>query len=292
MCKIAMCLPSNTMFRWTFSSNPRILYGHKQPICLTRSELLRYSSRIEGWPPSLAAFCLMRFGITIHGGNMTGKSHSIFDAVKHAVFEDEPEPPHTSAAGSPNQAAFAAPLGHSAVETPPEVSPVHPVESGTVPDDDAVYQRLLAKTNFEATDAATTIHKFLDPLKAIPDSVMPPNIKFKTAVVQAGAQAGLTEESILAAFDRLKAQLQLEQDAFADKAHQFEAREIASRQDRIGQISSQISALQQELANLSGELVAAQGKSSHVQSQFAAAAQRRAMEIEQQKAQYASLLKG
>jgi predicted nucleic acid-binding Zn-ribbon protein len=121
---------------------------------------------------------------------------------------------------------------------------------------------------------------------------MPPNIKFKTAVVQAGAQAGLTEESVLTAFDRLKAQLQQEQDAFAEKARQFEAREISSRQDRIGQITNQISTLQQELANLSGELVAAQGKSTRAQSQFTAAAQRRAMEIEQQKAQYASLLKG
>jgi hypothetical protein len=226
---------------------------------------------------------------------MTGKSHSIFDAVKHAVFEDEPEPSHNPATGSPTQTSFVAPLTHSPVtsQVAQEAStPARPLESGAVPDDDSAYQRLLSRTNFEATDVASTIHKFLDPLKAIPDSVMPPNIKFKTAVVQAGAQAGLTEESVLTAFDRLKAQLQQEQDAFAEKARQFEAREISSRQDRIGQITNQISTLQQELANLSGELVAAQGKSTRAQSQFTAAAQRRAMEIEQQKAQYASLLKG
>jgi hypothetical protein len=229
---------------------------------------------------------------------MTEKSHSIFDAVKHAVFEDEPEPSHTPAGSSAGNAAYIAQPTRSAFTSQSfgavqEVSnAVHPIDSGTVPDDDSAYQRLLSKTNFEATDAASTIHKFLDPLKAIPDAVMPPNIKFKTAVVQAGAQAGLTEESVLSAFDRLKAQLQQEQDAFAEKARQFESREISSRQDRIGQITSQISALQQELANLSGELVAAQGKSTRAQSQFTAAAQRRAMEIEQQKAQYASLLKG
>lgn len=228
---------------------------------------------------------------------MTGKSHSILDAVKHAVFEDEPEPSHTPAAASSTQPAHVAPLAHSAVaqtfEAPSPVSALaSPIDSGTVPDDDSVYQRLLSKTNFETTDAAATIHKFLDPLKAIPDSVMPPNIKFRTAVVQASAQAGLTEESILASFDRLKAQLQQEQDVFTEKARQFEAREISSRQDRIGQITSQISTLQQELANLSGELVAAQGKATHAQSQFTAATQRRALEIEQQKAQYASLLKG
>lgn len=229
---------------------------------------------------------------------MTGKSHSFLDAMKHVVFEDEPEAPHQPAAASPTHAPAGAPSAHPvAPETtsyePPsiETTPI-PIETGAVPDDDQVYKRLLARTDFESTDVATTIHKFLDPLKVIADSVMPPNVKFKTAVLQASAQAGLTEAGILSAFDHLKAQLQQEQDAFEEKARQFASREVASRQDRIAQISSQISQLQQELANLSGELVEAQGKATHAQSQFTAAAQRRAIEIEQQKAQYASLLKG
>jgi predicted nucleic acid-binding Zn-ribbon protein len=121
---------------------------------------------------------------------------------------------------------------------------------------------------------------------------MPPNIKFRTAVLQAQAQAGLTQDGILAVFDTLKARLQQELDAFNAKAQQFVAREITGRQDRIGQISTQITQLQQQLAQLSGELVDAQGKSTHVQSQFAAAAQRRSSEIEQQKSQYAALLRG
>lgn len=167
-----------------------------------------------------------------------------------------------------------------------------PIETGTVPDDDQVYKKLLAKTDFEATDVAATIHKFLDPLKVIADSVMPPNVKFKTAVLQASAQAGLNETVILGTFDRLKGQLQQEQDAFEEKARQFASREISNRQDRMTQIASQISQLQQELAGLSGELVEAQGRASRAQSQFNAAAQRRAIEIEQQRVQYASLLKG
>ena len=234
-----------------------------------------------------------------HGRNMTGKSHNILDAVKHAVFEDEPEPTHKPEVS--NAAASAPVFAQPAINTiqptgfePPPMSTaaIQPIDTGTVPDDDAVYQRLLSKTNFETTDAATTIHKFLDPLKAIPDSVMPPNVKFKTAVLQASAQAGLTGDSILAAFDHLKVQLQQEQTAFDEKARQFASREVSSRQDRIAQISSQITGLQQELANLSGELVEAQGKATHAQSQFSAAAQRRLIEIEQQRAQYASLLKG
>lgn len=234
---------------------------------------------------------------------MTGKSHSILDAVKHAVFEDEPEAPHQPAAASPTHTAPAAPAAHTvapvvsfetpAIEsTPIENTKIRPIESGTVPDDNEVYKRLLAKTDFESTDIATTIHKFLDPLKVIADAVMPPNVKFKTAVLQASAQAGLTEAGILSAFDHLRAQLEQEQNAFDEKARQFADREIANRQERIAEITNQISQLQQELSNLSGELVEAQGKATHAQTQFTAAAQRRAIEIEQQKAQYASLLKG
>ena len=218
----------------------------------------------------------------------TGKPHNILDAVKHAVFEEEPESPPKPATAVPVQSTPA----HPVVPSSPAQAVSSPIESGTVPDDDQVYKKLLAKTDFEGTDVAATIHKFLDPLKVIADSVMPPNVKFKTAVLQASAQAGLNEAAILGAFDRLKAQLQQEQDTFEEKARQFAGREVSSRQDRIAQITSQISQLQQELAGLSGELVEAQGKASRAQSQFNAAAQRRAIEIEQQKAQYASLLKG
>lgn len=229
---------------------------------------------------------------------MTGKSHSILDAVKHAVFEDEPEAPHKPTAPSVAETPSATLSVHTVApvasfEAPSiESTPIQPIETGTVPDDDQVYKRLLAKTDFEGSDVAATIHKFLDPLKVIPDSVMPPNVKFKTAVLQASAQAGLTEAGILSAFDRLKGVLQQEQDVFEEKARQFENAEVASRQDRIAQVTSQVSQLQQELAKLSGELVEAQGKATRAQSQFAAAVQRRSIEIEQQKSQYASLLKG
>jgi chromosome segregation ATPase len=121
---------------------------------------------------------------------------------------------------------------------------------------------------------------------------MPSNVKFKTAVIQATAQAGLTADGILGTFDTLKTKLQQEHDAFGQKAQQFSAREVSGRQDQIQKITEQISELQQELARLSNELVDAQGKSTHAQSQFEAAVQRRASELEQQKALYTSLLKG
>jgi hypothetical protein len=232
---------------------------------------------------------------------MTEK-HGFLETLKHVAFEDEPAPPekHTPAQAPP---AFASPPFSAPAFSAPMAAPFDagaaspapyalPIDAGVVPDNDSVYQTLLTKTDFEGTPAAATIHKFLDPLKAIPDTVMPSNVKFKTAVIQATAQAGLTEDGILGTFDSLKAKLQQEKDAFGGKSQQFAAREVAGRQDQIQKITEQITELQQELARLSNELVDAQGKATHAQSQFEAAVQRRGSELEQQRALYASLLKG
>ena len=133
---------------------------------------------------------------------MPTNKHGLIDSLKHMAFEDEPEKPEThekpSATTTPAAAqsfgtaahafapAAAAPIfGPEAASAPPPVSYPMPIDTGVVPDNDEVYQRLLSKTDFEGTDVAATIHKFLEPLKAIPDTVMPPNIKFKTAVLQA-----------------------------------------------------------------------------------------------------------
>jgi len=226
---------------------------------------------------------------------MTEK-HGFLEALKHVAFEDEPAPPvkHAPPPAAPGTApdTFASPAMAASAQPLAYTAPAAPIDTGMVPDSDAVYQTLLAKTDFETTSVASTIHKFLDPLKAIPDTVMPANIKFKTAVLQATAQAGLTEDGILGAFETLKSKLQQKKDAFGGKAQLFAAKEVKGRQDQIQQISEQISGLQQELARLSNELVEAQGKSTRAQSQFEAAVQRRGSEIEQQKALYASLLRG
>ncbi len=222
---------------------------------------------------------------------MTGK-HGFLETLKEVAFEDEPAPPAkpTPAPAAPAFSGFAPAPPNVTASSP--ASFALPIDAGVVPDSDAVYQALLSRTDFESTPTAATIHKFLDPLKAIPDSVMPSNVKFKTAVIQATAQAGLTQDGILSTFDTLTAKLQQEKDSFSGKSQQFAAREVAGRQDQIQKITEQITQLQQQLAQLSNELVDAQGKATHAQSQFEAAVQRRASELEQQKELYASLLKG
>ena len=160
-----------------------------------------------------------------------------------------------------------------------------------------VYKKILAKTDFQATPIAATIHKYLDPLSAIPS--MDERTRFKTAVVQARAQEGLTEEKILATFDGLKVALQNEQESFAATAETTKEREITNRQKKVQEVTDaiaakqrEISELQQQLSEMSTDLVEAQGKIQRAQSQFTIAAQRRAVEIDQEKTKYASLLKG
>src|SRR5271165_271475 len=232
-------------------------------------------------------------------------SNKFFDGIKHVIIEDDdPKPegqgqaqahaqPHTEAA--PAVAPPVASFTDSAVYQPVSV----PTMSTQPLSEEAehVYQRILAKTNFNATQVAATIHKYLDPLSAI--ASLDERTRFKTAVIQAKAQEGLSQEKILATFDGLKVALQNEQESFAASAEATKQHEIAERQkkvqeitDAISQKQKEIAQLQQRLSDVSTELVAAQGKIQRAESQFTIAAQRRALEIDQEKAKYVSLLQG
>ncbi|MGP0019721.1 MAG: hypothetical protein ACLPHP_14200 [Candidatus Sulfotelmatobacter sp.] len=232
-------------------------------------------------------------------------SNKFFDGIKHVIIEDDdPKPegqgqgqahpqPHTEAV--PVVAPPVAASMDSAVYQPVSV----PAMSTQPMSEEAehVYQRILAKTNFNATQVAATIHKYLDPLSAI--ASLDERTRFKTAVVQAKAQEGLSQEKILATFDGLKVALQNEQESFAASASATKQREIDDRQkkvqevtDAIAQKQKEIAQLQQRLTDVTSELVGAQGKIQRAESQFTIAAQRRALEIDQEKAKYVSLLQG
>jgi hypothetical protein len=225
-------------------------------------------------------------------------SNKFFDGIKHVIIEDDdPKPegqaqhPHTEAV-SP----VAVPVAAS-VDTYQAVS-ASPVSTQPMSEEtEHCYQRILAKTNFAGTQVYATIHKYLDPLSAIPS--LDERMKFKTAVIQAKAQEGLSQEKILATFDGLKVALQNEQESFAASAAATKQREIDDRQkkvqevtDAIAQKQKEIAQLQQRLSEVTTDLVAAQGKIQRAESQFTIAAQRRALEIDQEKAKYVSLLQG
>jgi chromosome segregation ATPase len=230
-------------------------------------------------------------------------SNKFIDSLKHVIIEDDdpktegqaqahPQP-HTEPPSPVPPSTSAPPMERSAEQSAYQTMSGQPMSEET----EHVYQRILAKTNFAATQVSATIHKYLDPLSAIP--ALDERTKFKTAVIQAKAQEGLSQEKILATFDGLKVALQNEQESFAASAEQTKQQEIANRQkkvqeitDAISQKQKEIAQLQQRLSEVTTELVGAQGKIQRAESQFTIAAQRRALEIDQEKARYLSLLQG
>jgi chromosome segregation ATPase len=225
------------------------------------------------------------------------------DSIKHVIIEDDDpkaatqQPKaHAPSEMTPANSAPAAASHESSHEADREIS--HDTSAAPMSEEtEHVYQRILAKTDFAATQVAITIHKYMDPLSVIPS--LDERTKFKTAVIQARAQEGLTQEKILATFDGLKVALQNEQESFAASAETTKQQEIAGRQKRVQEIGDAISQkqkeiaqLQQRLADVTTELVGAQGKIQRAESQFTIAAQRRALEIDQEKAKYVGLLQG
>ena len=220
-------------------------------------------------------------------------SNRIIDSIKHAIIEDDDPRPDSKSQVHPQASSATAPAATTSCSAPRPTMLAQPMSEEV----QHVYQRILAKTNFDSTQIAATIHKYLDPLVAIPS--LDERTRFKTAVIQAKAQEGLTQEKILATFDGLKVALQNEQESFTASAQATKEREIADRQkrvqeatDEIARKQSEIAELQQQLTEMTGELLGAQSKIQRAESSFAAAVQRRTAEIDQEKAKYASLLQG
>jgi septal ring factor EnvC (AmiA/AmiB activator) len=223
-------------------------------------------------------------------------SNKFIDSIKHVIIEDDD--PKAEAQTPHSQPHTEAPAAATPVAVPTDSAAYQPANTQPMSEEvEHVYQRILAKTNFETTQVAATIHKYLDPLSAIPS--LDERTRFKTAVIQAKAQEGLTKEKILATFDGLKVALQNEQESFAASAEATKQHEVADREKRVQEVADEIKQKQQEIAQLqqrlsemATELAGAQGKIQRAESQFAIAAQRRALEIDQEKAKYASLLQG
>src|SRR5689334_7841340 len=165
-------------------------------------------------------------------------SNKIIDTIKHAIIEDDDPKPDSKSQAHPQPSSAAVP---AVMGTQPMSEEV-----------EHVYQRILAKTNFNSTQIAVTIHKYLDPLVAIPS--LDERTRFKTAVIQAKAQEGLTQEKILATFDGLKVALQNEEESFTASAQATREREIADRQKRVQEATDEIARKQSEIAQLQQRL--------------------------------------
>jgi glucuronate isomerase len=200
-----------------------------------------------------------------------------------ALFTEE-KPSHPTPAPAP--AAAPTPATVPGIGFTPRPYGVAPA---TVTDNPDLYNQIFQKTDFDQTSAGQVLQKYLAPLANIP---MDQSQKFKVALAQATAQEGLTADKVIATFDGLLVALQNETSAFSDAVAGQTDHEVTQRQNQIANIQAQIQQLQQQLTQLSTDSVTAQSKISVATNQFSMASSRRKLELEQQKAQYAAMLKG
>ena len=161
--------------------------------------------------------------------------------------------------------------------------------------DEAVYQRVLDKTNFDKTPVGQLIHKYFD---ALEDAGLDPTTRFRTAIKQAQRLEKITPDMVLSTFDDLTNALRRESDNFSHAVDGQTQKEVVGRQQQLQQIGDQITKLTQQITDLQGqhtevsaELVDANTRIANAQTQMQLATNRRGQEIETQKASFAGLLK-
>lgn len=201
--------------------------------------------------------------------------------ASHAFMTEDPEPKQES-----TQGAVAARI--PSFNQPPQIAANSPfaIPSTSVLDEN-VYNSVLAKTNFDTTDVGKVIHKYFD---ALEETGLDVQTKFKSAMKQAAKLDGISPAKVLATFDSLKNSLQNEANAFGGAAAKNEQDQVTSRKNSLADIENQIKRLTEQRTKVMAELADAQQTLANATTQFNLASQRRATEIDQQKAQFAALL--
>lgn len=225
------------------------------------------------------------------------------NAAKHLVIEED----QTPAAPAPK---VSTPVGHAAFDMPytPNVAPpsgapvpfmpsVGGSATGAAPSpfavpsttvlDEKVYQSVLNKTNFDSTPVGKTVHKYYDALEGV---IADQGQRFRAAIGQAQKLDGVTPEQVLSTFDQMQAALDADAQAFNNACATHDKNEIVTRQSSIQTKQQQVAQLNAEIAQLTTELSDEQARSANATQQHSLAQQRRANEIAQQKAQFATLL--
>jgi polyhydroxyalkanoate synthesis regulator phasin len=226
---------------------------------------------------------------------------SIIDSAKHLAFEEQSEEKVSATKAQPPTTSAIPPTAFAS-QYPPNGGTYMPVNGGTYmpvaygpvlapglmpPPDDTVYQTILSETDFDATEIGALLKKFLEPLANIP---MDERTRFQAALAQAKQHTNLTPQAVLSTIDSLKTALQNSQQKFNAVADDMTANDVTARRASISEKQNQVDALQREVAQLSSELVTAQGNIQRAQQNFANALNRRTIEIEQLKAKYTALL--
>jgi len=208
-------------------------------------------------------------------------AHAAASLVVDTDGSDQKKP---ASAAAPHPAFNLTPGALSAAAAPaPAGSPFAIPATQVV--DEGVYQSVLKKTNFDDTPVGKTIHGYYDGLED-----MDVNARFRTAFKLAAKRDGITADQVLATFDSLQAALDKDAQGFQNVAATVEANQITSRQNEKMKLQNEIDERLRRMAQIDSELATEIPNHANAVTQYGLAQQRRAQEIAQQKATFASLL--
>lgn len=202
------------------------------------------------------------------------------DLIKRAIFEEEPQAPQ------PTKPASAPSTGRS---TQP-ASTYAPVTGR----DNQFYARLAKQTDLSAVPELAKIEQYAAPLAAV---ITDKSLRYKAALATAQSQGGLTKEAILKGFDNLlnllnssAATFNKQSDEVAHTEVDAKIAQISDINDSIQQKQKEIAELQQQVKSTQSQVEISRAKLQEAKGNFAAALERRRVEIQQQRKEFETIL--
>lgn len=150
------------------------------------------------------------------------------------------------------------------------------------------YNRLVAKTDFYATNAGRAVKKYLDALAVIPDETL----RLKTAIAQAKTLEGVTNEQLAEAFISLQEASRGEEKAFQEAMEQYNSTEVKGRGKYIEELKDILAKTQENLLTETSKLNAANQSVANNLAWFQSAITRRTDELNKLAERISSLSKG
>ncbi len=202
------------------------------------------------------------------------------DLIKRAIFEEEPQA---------KQPARPAPVPASGRSSQPASAYV---PAGTR--DNQFYARLAKQTDLSAVPELARIEQYAAPLTSV---ITDKSLRYKAALATAQSQGGLTKEAILKGFDNLLNLLNSSAGTFNKQSDEVARTEVDAKiaqisdiNDAIQQKQKEIADLQQQAKSMQSQAEVSRAKLQEAKSNFAAALERRRVEIQQQRKEFETIL--
>src|SRR5437899_11161890 len=204
------------------------------------------------------------------------------DLIKKAIFEEEPQ------VEKPAKSAPAPVAGRAPQSTP---APSYVPMTGR---DNQFYARLAKQTDLSAVPELAKIEQYAAPLASV---ITEKSLRYKAALATAQSQGGLTKDAILKGFDTLLKLLDSSASTFNKQTDEVGKTEVEAK---IGQISDmneaiqqkqkEITDLQQQVKSMQAQAEVSRAKLQEAKGNFAAALERRRVEIQQQRKEFETIL--